>query len=125
MSFKSRVPIHQPVPQVPEHRDAEIVVSRPPQAEGGSLIYFQLVWENRSFLARLTLCALLASVLVAFLIPARYKSTARLMPPDNNQSASSLAAVAAMVSGSSSLGGMANDVLGLKSTSDIFVGIVN
>jgi uncharacterized protein involved in exopolysaccharide biosynthesis len=126
VSFKSRVPVHQPVPQVPEHRDTEILVSpRPQQQEGSSLIYFQLVWENRSFLARLTLGALLASLLVAFLIPARYKSTARLMPPDNNQSASSLAAVAAMVSGSSSLGGMANDVLGLKSTSDIFVGIVN
>jgi uncharacterized protein involved in exopolysaccharide biosynthesis len=125
VSFKSRVPVHQPMPQVPEHRDTEIVVSRPPQPEGSSLIYFQLAWENRKFLARLTVYALLASVLIAFVIPVRYKSTARLMPPDNNQSASSLAAVAAMVAGSSSLGGMANDALGLKSTSDIFVGIVN
>jgi capsule polysaccharide export protein KpsE/RkpR len=46
------------------------------------------------------------------------------MPPDSNQS-SGLAAVAAVVSGSGGLGGMANDLLGLKSTSDLFVGVLN
>ena len=46
------------------------------------------------------------------------------MPPDN-QSSSSLAMAAAAMSGTSGgLGALANDFLGLKSTSDIFVGIL-
>jgi uncharacterized protein involved in exopolysaccharide biosynthesis len=47
------------------------------------------------------------------------------MPPDN-QSTSGLAAAAAAMSGvSGGLGGAASDLLGLKSTSDIFVGILS
>jgi capsule polysaccharide export protein KpsE/RkpR len=52
------------------------------------------------------------------------------MPPDN-QSGSGLAMVATMMSGAagvtsgSGLAGMAGDLLGLKSTSDVFVGILN
>lgn len=47
------------------------------------------------------------------------------MPPDN-QSASGLAtAVAAMSGGAGGLAGIASDFLGLKSTSDIFVGILS
>lgn len=71
-----------------------------------------------------SVCGLIAGILVAFLIPARYESTARLMPPDN-QSGSSLAMAAAAMSGAAGgLGGMATDLLGLKSTSDTFVGIL-
>jgi capsule polysaccharide export protein KpsE/RkpR len=70
---------------------------------------------------------MLASVLLAFLIPSRYESTARLMPLDN-QSTSGLAMAAAAMSGSAGglggLGGIASDFLGLKSTSDVFVGIL-
>jgi capsule polysaccharide export protein KpsE/RkpR len=47
------------------------------------------------------------------------------MPPDN-QSASSLAtAVAAISSGTGELGGIASEFLGLKSTSDIYVGMLS
>jgi len=119
VSFKTRVPVHPPIPKVEEF------VSSNSAEPAGSLIYFQLLWEHRRFLSRLALGALIGSVLVVFLIPVRYQSTARLMPPDNNQSSSGLAAVAAAVSGNSALGGMAGDVLGIKSTSDIFVGILN
>jgi capsule polysaccharide export protein KpsE/RkpR len=81
-------------------------------------------------LFRIALYAAVASTFVAFVIPARYESTARLMPPDN-QSSSGLAMAAAAMSGgagglasSSGLGGIASDLLGLKSTSDQFVGIL-
>ena len=80
------------------------------------------VWSQRTFLVRLSILGLGLGLLVAFIIPARYTSTARLMPPDN-QAGSSLATVA------SSLGGfrgseIAGGLLGLKSTSDVFVGIL-
>jgi capsule polysaccharide export protein KpsE/RkpR len=91
----------------------------------------RLIWDHRGFLYRAAAYAMLASLLVAFLIPSRYESTARLMPPDN-QSASGLVSAFAAVSGGSSstglggggLGGIAGELLGLKSTSDMFVGIL-
>src|SRR5215475_10287589 len=84
----------------------------------------RLLWEHRRFLRKFTLYSFLAIALIAFLIPSRFKSTARLMPPDSNQAASGLAAVAAMVSSTagSTAGGVANEMFGLKNTSDIFSG---
>ena len=88
------------------------------------LASLSLLWEQRRLLFRIALYALLASTVAAFLIPARYESTARLMPPDN-QSGSSLAMAAAAMSGAAGgLGGIASDLMGLKSTSDVFVGIL-
>jgi capsule polysaccharide export protein KpsE/RkpR len=79
-------------------------------------------------LYRVTLYAMLASTGLVFLIPSRYESTARLMPPDN-QSSSGLAIAAAAMSGTGGaaggLGGIAGDLLGLKSTSDVFVGVLS
>jgi capsule polysaccharide export protein KpsE/RkpR len=86
-----------------------------------------LLWANSATLYRLSLYALLVSTLIAFLIPNRYESTARLMPPDT-QSSSGLAMAAAAMSGNSGgggLGALASDFLGLKSNSDIFVGILS
>lgn len=87
----------------------------------------RLLWQRRGVLRRATLYGLAAFTVLAFVIPSRYSSTARLMPPDNNQAASGLAAVAAMVSNSagSAAGGLANEVLGVKNTSDIFSGILS
>ena len=87
----------------------------------------RLLWEKREILRRATLYGLVFFTLLAFVIPARYSSIARLMPPDSNQAASGLAAVAAMVSNSagSSAGGLANEMFGLKNTSDIFSGILS
>lgn len=84
----------------------------------------RLLWDRRRFLFRVVGCGLVVSTLVAFLMPKRYQATARLMPPDN-QSASGLAAAAAALSGRvGGLGAIAGDLLGLKSTSALFVGIL-
>jgi len=86
--------------------------------------YLRLLWQNRRFLACLAGAGLLLSVVVALLIPSRYQSVARLMPPDN-QSGSTLARGAAALSGQfSGLAGIGSDLLGLKNTSDLFVGIL-
>jgi len=86
----------------------------------------RLLWEHRQLLVRAILCGFVAGTLVAFLIPTRYQSTARLMPPDSNQGGG-LAVAAAALSGSAGggLGSIAGDMLGLKSTSEIFVGILS
>src|SRR6516225_648196 len=131
----SSVPVRQPDPDVTES-DFSRTSSAFEASKAGtnSIAYLHLLWVNRDFMMRAGFYALLASVLVALLIPSRYKSVARLMPPDN-QSASGLAsAVAAFSGGGASmsggggaglLGGIAGELLGLKSTSEIFVGILS
>ena len=70
--------------------------------------------------------AFLASVLLTILMHNQYHAVARLMPPDT-QSTSGLGLLAAM-SGKSGIsgfsGGIANDLLGVKSSGALFVGIV-
>jgi len=89
-----------------------------------TVAHLRLLWQNRRFLARVAGAGLVLSVVLALLIPCRYQSVARLMPPDS-QSSSSLAMAASALSGQASgLAGLAGDLLGLKSTSDLFVGVL-
>lgn len=125
MSFSSSAPVRRPEPDLPDHGTSG-TPARPAEALepwGNTIVYLRLLWDHRRRLSRVGLCAVFASALIAFLIPARYESTARLMPPDN-QSSPNLLVAAASLSGSGGLGGIASDLLGLKSTSDIFVGIL-
>jgi capsule polysaccharide export protein KpsE/RkpR len=126
MNYSGSAPVRQPVPELPEH-DLP-VAPRPegtPQGSRSSVAYLRLLWEHRDVLARVALYGLLASTLLAFLIPVRFESTARLMPPDSNQSGGLAMAAAALSGGAGGLGGLATEMLGLKSTSDIFVGILS
>jgi capsule polysaccharide export protein KpsE/RkpR len=85
----------------------------------------RLLWMDRLFLFKVGTLGLVLSILIAFLIPRRFTSTARLMPPDN-QSASGLAMAAAALTDKAGgeLGSIAGDLLGFKNTSDLFVGIL-
>ncbi len=88
----------------------------------------RLLWERRQFLMRLTGSALMLFTLIAFLIPKEYVSTTRLMPPDQTNSGLAMLATAATAQASSTLGpglGLAaSDLLGLKSSGALFVGIL-
>jgi len=83
----------------------------------------RVVWERRSFLRRATLGALLASTLVAFLLPKEYESTARLMPPDQ-QSGATMAMMTALASKLGGLGAVGSGLMGLKSPGELFVGVL-
>ena len=122
------------------------VVERPPEFEptnghvgaGGPaspasnrVLWARLLWTRRESLRYAVGVGFILSALLAFLIPPRYESKARLMPPD--QGSSGLAALAALAghggSGSSGigaalgggLGGVAGDLLGIKSSGALFV----
>jgi uncharacterized protein involved in exopolysaccharide biosynthesis len=97
-----------------------------PKRRERTVAKLRLLFVQRSFLYRLIVCGFIASAVVAFLIPSRYTSETRLMPPDK-QSSSGLAVAAAALTGggASGLGGMAANLLGLNSTSDMFVGILS
>ena len=125
MNYSSGAPARQPVPELPENDFPGTSVPEQILDTGEkSIASLRLIWVNRRMVSRVALYALVASTIVAFLIPSRYESVARLMPPDN-QSSSGLAMAAAAMSGASGgLGGIASDFLGLKNTSDVFVGIL-
>ena len=100
-----------------------------PPEQKNLLTYLRLIWEQRRMLSRVAAVALAGSIVLALVIPARYTATTRLMPPDNQSgSGMALAAVAAMSqstsSGGEGLSGIASNLLGLKSNSDVFVGIL-
>ena len=126
MNYTGSAPARQAMTE-PAEKDFP-VTPNPPEASDETAARLRLLWEHRGLLCRVALYAMLASTAVAFLIPSRYESTARLMPPDSSTTSGLAMAVAAMTGSASQLGGVggiASDLLGLKSTSDVFVGILN
>src|ERR1700737_366460 len=96
----------------------------------------RLIWNQRRMMLRIAVGALIVSTLIAFVIPKRFESTTRLMPPDEKNSGLALLAAAAGGRSSSSSGGglvgglggglgsVAGDLLGMKSSGALFVGIL-
>lgn len=85
----------------------------------------QLLWAARRKLGKWFLAGLLAGITVGLLIPSRYESTAQLMPPDG-QSTGGIAALAALAAKSTGgMGMMTGDLLGVRSSGSLFVGILH
>jgi len=85
------------------------------------------LWDRRQFLARVAVWGLVLSTVVAFLIPKRYESTTRLMPPDTQSSSgmAMMAALAGKTATGSGLGALAGDLLGTKTSGDLFIEILH
>jgi uncharacterized protein involved in exopolysaccharide biosynthesis len=85
-----------------------------------------VLWEHRRLLARAVVISLVAGLLIAFLIPKKYTSTGRIMPPDNG--GSSVALLAALTGhGSGEMGGLgslAGSLLGVRNSSALFVDLL-
>jgi len=87
-------------------------------------------WLRRARLLRFFVWGAVISLIVAFLIPNRYKVVTRLMPPDQSNNAGM--AMLAMLSGKTGGGGaaaggagaIASDLLGLKSPGALFIGVL-
>jgi capsule polysaccharide export protein KpsE/RkpR len=92
------------------------------------LVWLRLLWSERRLLGRVVLYGLIFSTVVAYVLPVRYASTVKLMPPD--QQSSSGLAMTAMMAAKNSLGSMgglgeglanaAGDLLGLKNSTSLF-----
>lgn len=86
----------------------------------------RLIWRERRFITRVTIAAMACALLLAFLIPVQYQSTAKLMPPDSQQSGVA-AAIAAIGGGALSGGGLTaglGDLLGSRGSGATFIGIL-
>jgi len=126
LSATGKVPVREiPADEQGNYELTSSLLLEPTERQQDLLPYLRLFWEQRRFLFRTGAYALLTSILIAFLIPARYQSLTRLMPPDS-QSTSGLGMVAAMAGkgGVAGLGGLAGDLLGVKSSGALFVGIL-
>lgn len=107
-------------------------LQEPPRPEGDplangesrekTLATLRLLWRRRRWIGRVAFYGLLGSALLAFLQPAQYQSTARLMPPDDGSDGRAILAAAA--GRAPGLGVLAGDLLGVKNTGAVFVGIL-
>lgn len=84
-----------------------------------------LLWESRHFLVRFAASALALSLLIAFLLPKTYTSSASIMPPDQQSAgALMLAALASRGGGLGSLSSVAGGLLGEHATTALFVNLL-
>ncbi|MGH9512042.1 MAG: GumC family protein [Terriglobales bacterium] len=99
----------------------------------GWTIHASLLLEKREFIFKTTVRVLLVSTLLVFVIPAKYQSTARIMPPEQAGAGTMLALLASGAgagggsgsgSGSAGLGALAGGILGMKTTGALYVDLL-
>lgn len=83
----------------------------------------ELLWEKRRFLFHCTVIGFVCSTVLVFLIPVRYASTTRLMPPD--QAGQGIASMLAALGKTGDLGSIGGELLGVKTSGDLFVGVLH
>src|SRR5262249_20303295 len=84
----------------------------------------RLLLDHRFFLLRIAACGLALGTLLAFITPKQYESRTQLMPPDT-ESGSEIGSLLALATRSGSgLGMLAGDMLGLKTSGSLFIGIL-
>ena len=105
----------------------------PEAQERPALADLWLIWEKRRFVYRVAIRALIISTIIAFLIPRKFDSTVRLMPPDSGDAGMMMAALAGRAVGGGSAGAapsaglasLAGSVLGMKNTGALFVDLLH
>jgi uncharacterized protein involved in exopolysaccharide biosynthesis len=128
LTSTGRVPVRITPPDLPSDRPSEPgPTSERFETPPSLLPYAQLLWARRQLLLQTAVYAMLASSVIALLIPVQYQSVTRLMPPDS-ESGSELGMLAAAAGrggiGVGALGGLAGDLLGMKTSGALFVGIL-
>jgi len=80
-------------------------------------------WRRRNLLVRGVVAGLVVGTIVAFVMPKTYESTARVVPPDNS-SASGVLSVLTTMGVPGGIQGIAPELLGVKSTGALIVGVL-
>jgi capsule polysaccharide export protein KpsE/RkpR len=121
---------------IPEH-DLREIIDRPDLgevrahnndddriAQARAVDRLRLLWDERRFLFRVSIYGLALFTVIAFLIPKRYESSALLMPPDDQSGSGMMLAAAFASKVAGSMGEVAGDMMGMKSSGDLFIGIL-
>ncbi len=117
-------------PDPPVDHSSQLASNAGLSSDGRALTIANMLWLNRRFLARMLFIGLISSTIIAFSIPKRYEATARLMPPDPQGSSvlplllGGLGAGSA-TGGSAGLQGLAGDLLGVKGSGALFIGVLH
>lgn len=86
-----------------------------------TILLLYLKWR---LIAKFAAAGMLLGLVLAFVLPKKYKSTAELMPPDNfNSRLSALSAFSGLTS-SVAGSGISGDLVGVKPSDDLFIGIL-
>ncbi len=94
------------------------------ESRGKRIARIGRLWDSRSILIRFAAGAFVFTLLIALLIPTMFESTTRLMPPDppQGQGLAMLATLAGKVG--ANLGSLGGDLLGLKTSADLFATVL-
>ncbi|AXC11264.1 Tyrosine-protein kinase Wzc [Acidisarcina polymorpha] len=121
------------------HHDSSVLVERPPVAAPAPqfasraipppalspnwVTNASVLWEHRRLLVRVAAVSLILSLLLAFILPKQYKSSASIMPPSNSGASTAMLAALAgrALGGLNGLGGLAGSLLGGNNTTALFV----
>ena len=102
--------------------DAGLIRISQPADSTKSIERLRTLWNQRTILYRWAVIGIVASTAIAFLIPPRYTTTTRLMPPD--QASQGLASMMAVFGKNSELGSLGTELFGMKTSGDLFVGVL-
>lgn len=86
--------------------------------------HLRLLWGRRRFFLRATGVGVAISTLFAFALPKRYTATTQLMPPDAQSTSGMAMMTMAARAGAGGMGSLAGDLLGLKSSGALFIGVL-
>lgn len=112
-----------------EHLQGSVADFRGDEADNPSWDICRLLWQRRSFVGRCIGIGTILALVTAFLIPPRYTSSVRLMPPDPQSGSMNLNMLASLATATTSnmpqAGGIAGQLLGgMKSSTAEFSGIL-
>ena len=97
-----------------------------PDAETENLLTSSLevlsqIWARRGFVLKAALAGGVVAIAIALLLPKKYESTTRLMPPDKNHG--NLAAVAKLL-GDQNMGSLAAEAMGVQAPGALYVQVL-
>ncbi len=96
----------------------------PETPQHGTLRRLQVLWNGRRSVLKITAAGIVCFALLAFIVPSTFESSTRLMPPDNKSEGMTMLAAMTSKGGDSALGDLATDMLGVKSSGALFVGVL-
>jgi capsule polysaccharide export protein KpsE/RkpR len=82
------------------------------------------MWDHRKLLGKFAAYGTVIGLIIAFLIPSRFASTTRLMPPDPpaGQGMAMLAGIVGKMGGA--IGSLGGNLLGMNTSADLFAGVL-
>lgn len=96
------------------------------EARTPTLDALHILWDQRAYLRKIVLRGVVVVTVIVLLIPAKYESSTRLMPPDP-QLSSGLSMLASLAKGSgsgSSMSSLPLEMLGMKTSGALFADMV-